>query len=43
MPLNIAVGFMVLGFSLMVFMHTLTNAFAALPRQITAVFRILGG
>lgn len=43
MPLNIAVGFLVLGFSLVVFMHTLTNSFGGLPGQISGLFRLLGG
>ncbi len=43
MPLNIAVGFLVLGFSLVVFMHMLTNAFGGLSGQIKDLFGILGG
>jgi flagellar biosynthetic protein FliR len=41
MPLNIGVGFLILGTSLMVFMHTLEGAFGQLTQQIKALFKVL--
>ncbi|WP_337833284.1 flagellar biosynthetic protein FliR [Geoanaerobacter pelophilus] len=41
MPLNIGVGFLILGTSLMVFMHTLEGAFGQLTRQIKVLFKVL--
>lgn len=41
MPLNIGVGFLALGLSLLVFMHTLEVSFGGLSRQIETVFRLL--
>jgi flagellar biosynthetic protein FliR len=41
MPLNIAVGFMVLGLSLLVFLHTLELSYGALILQIRNVFKLL--
>lgn len=41
MPLNIGIGFLILGSSLMVFMHTLEGAFGQLTHQIRALFRVL--
>lgn len=43
LPVNIGVGFVILGLSLLVFMHTLQNAFAALPAQMKVLFRLLAG
>ncbi|GAM09682.1 flagellar biosynthetic protein FliR [Geobacter sp. OR-1] len=42
MPLNIGVGFLILGSSLLVFMHTLEGAFGQLTRQIKVLFKVLG-
>ena len=41
LPVNIAVGFVILGMSTLVFMHTLQNAFGAFPEQMQALFRLL--
>jgi flagellar biosynthetic protein FliR len=41
MPLNIGVGFLALGLSLLVFLHTLEISFGGFARQIEAVFRLL--
>jgi flagellar biosynthetic protein FliR len=41
MPLNIAVGFMVLGLSLLVFLHTLELSYGSLVLQIRNVFKLL--
>lgn len=42
MPLNIGIGFLILGMSLMVFFHTLQNAFAGMEQQIKTLFGLLG-
>jgi flagellar biosynthetic protein FliR len=41
MPLNIAIGFMALGLSLLVFLHTLEISYGALSLQIRNVFKLL--
>lgn len=41
MPLNIGIGFIVLGFSLMAFIHTIEKAFAGIPTQIRTLFKLL--
>ena len=41
MPLNIGIGFLILGMSLMVFLHTLQNAFGKLDQQIKVLFKLL--
>jgi len=41
MPLNIGVGFLILGATLMVFIHTLEGAFGQLTNQIKALFKVL--
>ena len=41
MPLNIGIGFMALGLSLLVFLHTLEMSYAALSLQIRNVFKLL--
>lgn len=41
MPLNIGIGFMALGLSLLVFMRTLEMSFGALVHQIRDIFRLL--
>ena len=41
-PLNIGLGFIVLGITLLVFFRTLGNAFNGLGQQISALFRLLG-
>lgn len=41
MPLNIGVGFLALGLSLLVFLHTLEISFGGFARQIETVFRLL--
>lgn len=41
MPLNIGIGFLILGMSLMVFLHTLQNAFGQFQQQIQVLFRLL--
>jgi flagellar biosynthetic protein FliR len=41
MPLNIAIGFMALGLSLLVFLHTLEMSYGALSLQIRNVFKLL--
>ncbi len=42
-PVNISLGFTVLGVTLLVFFRTLGHAFDTLGQQINALFRILGG
>ena len=42
-PLNIGLGFLVLGGTLLLFIRTLGGAFSGLDQQITALFRLLGG
>lgn len=42
MPLNIGVGFLILGLSLPVFLRVLESAFGALSSQITVLFKLLG-
>lgn len=42
-PLNIGLGFLVLGITLLVFFRTLGNAFNGLGLQINALFKLLGG
>jgi flagellar biosynthetic protein FliR len=41
LPVNIGVGFMVLGLSLLVFLHTLEVGFSAFPSQMKALFRLM--
>lgn len=41
MPLNIGVGFLILGTSLMVFLHTLEGSFGQLTQQIKVLFKLL--
>jgi flagellar biosynthetic protein FliR len=43
MPLNIGIGFLALGLSLLVFLRTLEISYGALIIQIRTVFRILSG
>lgn len=40
-PLNIGLGFMVLGFSFLTFSQTLTDAFGALSTQISMLFKLM--
>ncbi|SNB47046.1 flagellar biosynthetic protein FliR [Geobacter sp. DSM 9736] len=42
MPLNIGVGFLILGLSLLVFLHTLQNAFGGVGQHIKALYKLLG-
>lgn len=42
-PLNIGLGFVVLGVTLLVFFRTLGHAFDSLGQQISVLFRLLGG
>jgi flagellar biosynthetic protein FliR len=41
MPLNIGIGFLILGVTLMSFLHTLERSFATLTLQIKALFRLM--
>ncbi|KAF0219405.1 MAG: flagellar biosynthetic protein [Geobacteraceae bacterium] len=41
MPLNIGIGFLILGLSLLVFLHTLENAFNGITLQIKTLFKLL--
>lgn len=41
-PLNIGLGFMVLGLTLLLFFHVLEIAFGNLAGQVTTIFRLLG-
>jgi flagellar biosynthetic protein FliR len=41
LPLKIGIGFLALGFSLQIFMHTLEISFAGIDSQIKTVFKIL--
>jgi len=41
MPLNIAIGFLALGLSLLVFIHTMEISFAAMALQIKSIFKII--
>jgi flagellar biosynthetic protein FliR len=41
MPLNIGIGFLILGTSLLVFLHTLQGSFGQIQQQIKALFRVL--
>lgn len=41
MPLNIGIGFLVLGLSLLAFLRTLENSFGGIDRQIKIVFKLL--
>ena len=41
MPLNIGIGFLALGLSLLVFVHTLENSFAGMALQIKSIFTVL--
>jgi flagellar biosynthetic protein FliR len=43
MPLNIGIGFIVLGLSLYFFLHTLQGAFFGLDNQIKAIMKLMGG
>jgi flagellar biosynthetic protein FliR len=40
MPLNVGVGLLMLGLSLMVFFHTLRNAFGLIDEQINVLFKL---
>ena len=42
MPLNIGLGFLILGMTLLSFLHTIENAFGTVSRQINVLFRLLG-
>lgn len=42
MPLNIGIGFLILGLSTLVFMHTLEKSFAGIPTELRALFKLLG-
>jgi len=42
-PLNIGLGFMVLGVTLLLFVRTLSHAFDSLGQQIGTLFRLMGG
>ena len=42
MPLNIGIGFLVLGISLPVFARVLSGAFGGLTEQLRTLFRLLG-
>jgi flagellar biosynthetic protein FliR len=42
MPLNIGLGFLILGISLIVFMKTIENSFSTIPSTIQTLFRLLG-
>jgi flagellar biosynthetic protein FliR len=41
MPLNIGIGFVVLGLTLMIFFHVLTTAFGSVSGQIESLFRLM--
>jgi len=41
MPLNIGIGFLALGLSLLVFVHTLESSFAGMALQIKSIFTVL--
>ncbi len=41
LPLNIGLGFLALGLSLLVFIHTVQNAYGALPLQLKALFKLM--
>jgi flagellar biosynthetic protein FliR len=41
-PLNIGLGFLVLGMTLLLFFHVLEIAFGNLTGQVTTIFRLLG-
>ncbi|MGA7827563.1 MAG: flagellar biosynthetic protein FliR [Geobacteraceae bacterium] len=41
MPLNIAIGFLVLGLSLLVFIHTVEISFGTMALQIKTIFKII--
>ena len=41
MPLNIGIGFLVLGFTVFAFMKTLQGAFGQIPNQLKALFKLL--
>jgi flagellar biosynthetic protein FliR len=41
MPLNIGLGFLFLGVSIMAFIQTLERAFATIPVQIRTLFKLL--
>lgn len=42
-PLNIGIGFLVLGMTLMIFFHILEVSFATVHRQIEIIFRLMAG
>ncbi|CAG0993513.1 flagellar biosynthetic protein FliR [Geobacter sp.] len=42
MPLNIGIGFIILGLSLNVFLHTLRGSFGALDEQIMTIMKLMG-
>jgi flagellar biosynthesis protein FliR len=41
-PLNIGLGFVVLGITVKVFFHILASSFSSLSQQITTLLRLLG-
>ena len=41
LPLNIGLGFLALGLSLLVFIHTVQNAYGALPLQLKALLKLM--
>ena len=43
MPLNIGIGFLVLGMSLTIFLHTLQGAFNGISQQIKVLLKLMGG
>lgn len=42
LPLNIGLGFLILGMTLLSFLHTLEKTFAVFPAQIKTLFQVLG-
>jgi flagellar biosynthetic protein FliR len=42
LPLNIGLGFLILGMTLLTFLHTIESSFGVIPAQIKALFRVLG-
>jgi flagellar biosynthetic protein FliR len=43
MPLNIGIGFLILGLTLVVFLKTLQDSYSGFALQLRALFRVLGG
>jgi flagellar biosynthetic protein FliR len=41
MPLNIGIGFLVLGFTLTIFFHVLSAAYGSVNGQIETLFRLM--